>query len=322
MLNKLFSFLNPERYQGWSQKRKYFEGWYYKIVDQGEESAFAIIPGVAISENKEKHAFIQILDGKKRTASYLRFPFDSFNASSNSFSVSIGKNRFSESEVYLDLDDYQADLKFAGNVSWPKPFYSPGIMGPYSFVPFMECKHGIVSMDHGITGTFSIHGRTIDFTNGRGYIEKDWGRSFPSAYVWMQSNHFENPCSSFKISVAKIPWIGSSFVGFIAGLWFENQLFRFTTYNKTSLNKCKINKDSVEIELTNNSYRLRAQAQKDYATELASPISGIMDGRIEESMTSQVEVELIERRTNKEIFHQTGRNVGLEVAGKIEEIIT
>ncbi|MCK7537696.1 MAG: tocopherol cyclase family protein [Marinilabiliales bacterium] len=33
--------------------------------------------------------------------------------------------------------------------------------------------------------------KMADFSGGRGYIEKDWGHSFPSAYVWMQSNHFQ-----------------------------------------------------------------------------------------------------------------------------------
>ena len=36
--------------------------------------------------------------------------------------------------------------------SYPGTIFSPGIMGWYSFVPFMECKHGIVSINHDLTG--------------------------------------------------------------------------------------------------------------------------------------------------------------------------
>ena len=46
-------------------------------------------------------------------------------------------------------------------------------MGPFAFVPFMECYHGIVSMDHIIQGELEIDGVNIDFSNGRGYLEKD-----------------------------------------------------------------------------------------------------------------------------------------------------
>jgi hypothetical protein len=37
-------------------------------------------------------------------------------------------------------------------------------------------------------------------------------------------------------------------------------------------------------------------------------------------MTSSLQVRLTKRQTGKLIFEDTGRNAGLEVAGKIEEI--
>jgi hypothetical protein len=74
--------------------------------------------------------------------------------------------------------------------------------------------------------------------------------------------------------------------------------------------------------MQNKKYRLEITARRDSATELASPISGFMDGRISESMTDVAEVILSERITGKKLFHDTGRNAGLEVAGNIQEIIT
>ncbi len=65
MVKNIKSFFNPEQYQGWGKQRKYFEGWYYKIINQEESKAFAFIPGVAMDEEGQKHSFIQILDGKK-----------------------------------------------------------------------------------------------------------------------------------------------------------------------------------------------------------------------------------------------------------------
>ncbi|WP_051539215.1 tocopherol cyclase family protein [Prolixibacter bellariivorans] len=194
-------------------------------------------------------------------------------------------------------------------------------MGPYAFVPFMECYHGIVSMDHSIGGNLLLDGEDIDFTGGRGYTEKDWGRSFPSAYVWMQSNHFSRPGVSLKVSVAKIPWIRKAFVGFIAGLWLDGRLIRFTTYNKSILRKSSVSAEMVELIIENPSYRLVIRAYREKATELASPIHGFMEGRIEESMTSTIDVELLDRKRKMIIFKDTGRNAGLEVAGNIQEII-
>jgi tocopherol cyclase len=321
MTNKLHAFFNPEQYHGWGKRRNYFEGWYFKILNDAETKAFAFIPGIAMDANGNKHSFIQVLDGKKRTAEYHRFAANSFIATPQRFQLQIENNQFSENRLTLDLPCIKGSVDFLNNVGWPKPWYSPGIMGPFAFVPFMECYHGIVSMNHTIAGKLFIQGEAIDFTNGRGYMEKDWGRSFPSAYIWMQSNHFNEAGISLKCSVAKIPWLRSSFVGFIAGIWLRNRLIRFTTYNFTKLRKSFADEHKVEIVLENKNYRLEIMATRDKATSLASPIHGFMDGRIEESMTSTISVLLTDKKNHQILLNDTGRNAGLEVAGKIEEIM-
>ena len=321
MLNRIRAFFNPEQFQGWGKKRSYFEGWYYKIINASETKAFAVIPGLTIDDGGKRKAFIQLLDGRKKTSEYFTYDGNKFIPRSGKLDISIDTNRFREDSLELDLPNVKGKLSFVGNIPWPKPIYSPGIMGPFAFVPFMECYHGIVSMDHSIEGELNVHGEKIDFTDGKGYIEKDWGRSFPSAYVWMQSNHFNQSEISIKASVAKIPWIRNSFVGFIAGIWLKDHLIRFTTYNRSRLRKCQISRDMVELALENQTYTLDILAHRDHATELASPILGAMDGRIEESMTSTIEVTLFNKKTKKTVFAGIGKNAGLEVAGKIEEII-
>jgi tocopherol cyclase len=318
---KLTTLFHPERFQGWGQTKQYFEGWYFKVVNADASRAFAFIPGIAMDQNGQAQAFVQVLDGIKKTAAYHKFPAELFIPSPDRFHVSVGENVFNEKGVQLDLENVKGKLHFTGNVPWPKHILSPGIMGPFTFVPFMECYHGIVSMDHSIEGELCIDGETINMTGGRGYIEKDWGRSFPSAYVWMQSNHFSAPGISIKSSVAKIPWLGSSFVGFICGLWLKDRLVRFTTYNGTKLRKCKVEGDVVEIILENRQHRLEIVAKRDHATALASPILGLMDGRIEESMTSSMDVKLYDVAENKLIFEDQSNHVAIEVAGNIPEIL-
>jgi tocopherol cyclase len=316
---KLRSLFNPPIYQGWGKRHSYFEGWYFKVVDRQETSAFALIPGVAMDAGGNRHSFIQVLDGKKKTARYHKFDYESFVPDAGTFRVAVGNNIFSEQAVSLDLDDLKGELSFSGNIPWPNSWHSPGIMGPYSFVPFMECYHGIVSMDNTISGTLVHGGRNIDFGGGRGYIEKDWGTSFPDAYIWIQSNHFDKPGISVKISVARIPWLNGSFIGFIAGIWLDGRLVRFTTYNKSRLRKVTADSASVEIVMENSRYLLEVIVARDSATELASPITGFMDGRIEESMSSSVKVRLTDRK-NGSIYAGEGRNAAVEVAGKVKEI--
>ncbi len=322
MLKKRLTCLyNPERFQGWGKKRKYFEGWYYKFLNRDETKAFAVIPGIAMDGAGNRHSFVQILDGKRKTSEYHKFDFESFTASADRFLVSIGNNRFSENSLSLDLPGFAGKLFFSGNVPWPKSWRSPGIMGPYSFVPFMECYHGIISMDHAVGGSLRCEGEEIDFAGGRGYIEKDWGTSFPKGYIWLQSNHFNDPGISLKISVAKIPWLRSSFVGFIAGIWTGDRLISFATYNGSVLDRVAADREKVVIVASNKNYILEISALRDHAVSLASPIGGLMEGRIGETMSSRVEVNLRDRKGGNTLFAGTGRNCSLEVAGKVEEIL-
>lgn len=321
ILTKIRSIFDPVMYQGWGNRRKYFEGWYFKVVNADETKAFAFIPGIAMDESGESHAFIQMLDGKAKKAEY--FPFDAtlFRPSERLFDVAIGANRFSAGGLTFDMPAIRGTLSFRDIVPWPSRWYSPGIMGPYTFAPFMECNHGIVSMDHGIEGTLVINGEETDFTGGRGYTEKDWGHSFPSAYVWMQSNHFDQPGISFKASVARIPWVTGNFTGFIAGFWLHNRLYRFTEYNQSRLTILKSTESGVELELRNRHHILRLAAPADRATSLAAPVRGLMDGRIEESMTSVISLTLTESDTGRVIFSGKGRNGSVEISGDINTLL-
>ena len=317
---RINAVFNPANYHGWGKKKRFFEGWYFKIVSSNQEHALAIIPGIAMDKAGNQQAFIQVLDGKKFTADYHTFSADAFIPAPKKFDLLIGTNRFNESMISLDLPGLKGELQFEGHVNWPSSWYSPNIMGPFSFFPFMECYHGIVSMNHTIQGSLEIGGSAVDFSGGKGYLEKDWGHSFPSAYIWMQSNHFSNPGISLKASVARIPWMGSKFTGFIAGIWIDDKVIQFTTYNFTQLKKAIPGTNVVEIILENKRYRLEIDAHRGSSTALIAPIGGLMDGRVEESMTAEIHVKLIDKKSGEVVLDDVGKTGAIEVAGKISEI--
>lgn len=319
MFNK--NIFHPERFQGVNKRKQYFEGWYFKCLNESGDVALAMIPGVAMDSVGNKHSFIQVLDGKDHTATYHKFEFESFQYDPNRFDVRIADNHFNSSSISLRLPELEGELRFANQSPWPGSFLSPGIMGPFAFVPLMECYHGIVSMDHSISGSLQYRGQSISFDKGRGYIEKDWGKSFPSAYIWLQANHFSRERISLKVSVANIPWLGSSFVGFIGGLLIDDKLYQFTTYNGSHIQKSYADKEKVFITLENKRYRLEIHAQRDHATELASPIAGHMDGRISESMTSAVDIRLIQKSNGQLLLSDHSQHAALEVAGLIKQIM-
>ncbi|MFN0015060.1 MAG: tocopherol cyclase family protein [Saprospiraceae bacterium] len=310
---------NPDMYHGWGRRRRYFEGWYFKMVSADETAALAVIPGISMDERGNSHAFVQVMDGKACTAVYHRFSASDFRPAERRFELQLGTNFFSSKKIRLDLPGLCGEIRFSNPTPWPKMLGAPGIMGWYSFVPFMECFHGVVSLQHGLEGNFRIGDRLVDFTHGKGYIEKDWGRSFPRAYVWMQSNHFDSyDRASMLASVAHIPWLNGHFIGFISGFWLDGRLFRFATYTGARKH-LEIGADTVALVFKNRRTELRIHASQAPGTALVSPISGEMTGKINESLQATVHAELFEN--GQRIFEGTSRTAGLEVAGEIDLLL-
>ena len=183
-------------------------------------------------------------------------------------------------------------------------------MGWYSWVPFMECYHGLVSLDHEINGFLEYNGKKIDFSGGRGYTEKDWGKSFPEAWVWMQSNHFGSVGTSLTASVAIIPWVRKPFLGFITGLWHNNKLYRFTTYLGSKIVKFDISDSNVDWVFRNKSFELEISATRSEGALLHAPTLKGMTKRIEESIGSVINIKLSGEST------KAGKVLFLKITGR------
>lgn len=318
-MKRLKRLFHPEVFQGVYKKKNYFEGYYYKIVDEHETNSFALIPGIAYDKEGQGHSFIQTINSLKYQTDYVKFPVEEFKAKEDEVDVTIGDNHFTREGIDINLKDTKypvhGSLKFKDIEPFPRTLLRPGIMGPFSYVPFMECYHGVVNIHHEIEGKLSINGEEVDFTNGYGYIEKDWGRSFPKWWVWMQSNHFEQDNVSLMFSVAKIPWLGQHFTGFLSFLKVKEKLYLFSTYSGAQIKKLHYQDGIIEILVVDKHHMLKISGRYEENGILKAPKNGLMDRLISESISSSVKVVLINRQ-GKVLFKGNGKNAGLEVVGK------
>lgn len=326
MIGFIAQRLNPDWYHGKGKRGPFFEGWYYKLVTKTQDRAFAIIPGVFIAKKpSETHAFIQVLDGMDGKATY--HTVRHFIAHDGTLDVQIGMSRFTRKNLKLDYEGsdgrLQGEVHFTNMAPFPVTLRSPGIMGWYGWLPFMECNHGIVSMDHELHGSLNIYGEQIDFTGGRGYIEKDWGTNFPSGYIWMQSNHFPTIGTSFTASIAVIPNLGRRFAGFIIALLHEDKLYRFATYNNTHVDHLSVDNNIVRWQLHNNDYELIIEAERAEGAALRGPQKEAMHMRVDETMRSRIHISLyaLDRFRKRTVFTGTGNSAGLEIVGDLEMLL-
>jgi tocopherol cyclase len=193
-------------------------------------------------------------------------------------------------------------------------------MGWYRFVPRMECFHGVASLDHKINGTLIAHKDTFALNDAIGYIEKDWGKSMPSAWVWTQSNSFYNHSNtSFMLSVANIPWIGKSFTGFLGFFLFKDELYRFATYTNAKITKFEHDNDRIAITIKEKSFTITFSGNKGKRGELLAPKQGEMERKINESIDAKIVVSLFDKK-GKLIFSDSSKVAGLELVGDITSL--
>lgn len=315
----LYKISHPELFQGHLNKKNYFEGWFLKHCSADQSNVISVIPGIALN-SKDSHAFIQIIDGISGETHYIPYPVETFQWDRRNFKIQLGHSSFSLDGISLNIKNESIELTgrvdYINPVRYPGNLLSPGIMGWYSYVPFMECYHGIVSANHHLFGNLTFKQKDIDFSGGKGYIEKDWGTSFPEAWIWLQCNHFTTQNASLFISIAKIPWLGKFFMGFIAFLYLDGKYHQFSTYNHSKISQVSFNGQKLSIEVKSKSHTLRAIVVKNSTGELKAPDTGSMSRRIKESNDSVVDLTLIENGKSV-IFQETGQRAGLEIVEKI-----
>lgn len=290
----------------------YFEGWYFKISNGIDVISF--IPGINI-ENGNYSSFIQIIT--KKNSYFLRYSFQDFSFSNSPFFIKIANNFFSLNEINININNSFQMLNIEGNIhfynctSISSNFFAPNIMGPFSYFPFMECNHAVLSMKSSVSGSLNFNGNLINFNNGAVYIEKDWGTSFPSSYVWCQSNEFLAFPANFMLSVAKIPLGVLNFTGIISDISFENKEYKFTTYYGSKLKKYDVNNNSIFIEIQQGNKTLSVSSISENSNFLLAPSNGKMKKEIFESISSKINVQIKEK--DKIIFSNSGFNSGLEI---------
>jgi tocopherol cyclase len=316
MIHKLY---HPEIFQGSVRKKHYFEGWYFKHISPDQAKVISFIPGISI-DGHDTHAFVQVLNGITGNSSYIRYPINEFKWNRKKMNFRIGTSEFTPEYIRLDIVSdgvsIGGQIEYRNSIKYPGSLISPGIMGWYSFVPFMECNHGIVSVLHDLSGKISINGEFTDFTGGKGYSEKDWGVSFPECWIWIQSCNFPERDVSFCFSVAKIPWLGSHFTGFICFIYLMKRFFLFSTYNGSVIERVQRDKEKIGIALKNKKHHLEFEVRKNSFGELAAPVSGKMSRLIRESIDSEVVVRLSEASGNL-IYSGKGEKAGFEIEEKI-----
>lgn len=288
-------------FHGKHRKKSYFEGWYLKHQAGGHTVAF--IPAYHIDENGNKSVSLQIITNSK--AYFIAYPAEQLIVGEKEFYIRIGNSVFQQSGLTIDI--HEDTLHMEGTLLYQafRPLKSD-IMGPFRFVPHMQCSHGVISKGHGLSGNLTINGITYSFDSGTGYIETDRGSSFPKSYIWTQCNCFQDADCSIMMSSADIPLGPARFRGCISFVQYQGKEYRLATYTGGLTEQYS----PTCLSLRQGTHILRATVLEEHPLELRSPINGRMNERIRESAACTIRYEFFAQ--NRLIFDLTSKQASFE----------
>ena len=289
----------------YKNKRSFFEGWYFK--HQSKDGSIAFIPGINITKDGTKYSFIQVITKDK---SYnINYDFKDFSISQDKLTIKIKDNIFSTKGVILNIRNKNIIIKGRLVYSDITPLKSD-IMGPFAYFPFMECVHGVLSLNHKVNGSLFINNKEVKFIDAKGYIEKDSGKSFPKTYLWIQCNDFKIEDTSIMVSIADIPFLGFEFKGCIAVVYYKGKEYRLATYNGVKL----ISYDENGLIIKRGKYRLEINIKNLSPQSLLAPNGGDMIRTIYENIACSARFKFYKDKNL--IFDLESSNTSFEYVSK------
>ncbi len=298
-----------QTFKHYKNKRNFFEGYFIKCCNKDEQ--IAIIPAFTADSCGEVTANIQILT--KGKSYYKVFTTKDFDVEPNCFSVQIDKNTFNKNGVVLDFETngniVKGQLSFGTFNPIKQTLYAPSIMGPFSYLKFLECYHFVLSTSHLVSGEITINDKVYKFDNDRCYIEGDYGRSFPTEWFYAQGNCF-NSSASFMISIAKLKnpkMVGN--LGFIRDKKSGLDLV-LGSYYLTKIHDFSKTPTGHKVTIHHKDYTIYLETDVQSKEKLLAPQQGKLNTVINEATEGTATLKVYKR--DKLIFSDTTNNISSE----------
>ncbi|MBI2605403.1 MAG: hypothetical protein HYW49_04910 [Deltaproteobacteria bacterium] len=181
---------------GKTDRRPWYEWWYYKVVQPETERAFFFVYGVVnpwdlTGRNPASRAHLSFGDfGSRRIVEESR-PAADFHASYDEPDVRIGENlatagrivgRLADSSGAIAAWDLSLETEWSFNaMGWGMSV--PGLLDIFWYPAQASAR---------MSGWIDENGERIELRDAPAYQDRNWGRAFPKWWAWIVSNRFKN----------------------------------------------------------------------------------------------------------------------------------
>jgi len=266
----------PTLLQGNLDRKQYFEGWFQKVYSADHNASFIIIYGFATGHTADKMGFIQLHIPQHKPQMFT-FHKSEIQCDSHQHRVQFRDNIFSKNEIKIHTSEIDLNLSVKANQI--KSEYN-NTMGNYYLIPNLPCYHAVVEELHHLSGEIRCFDTQYVLSNAKGYLEKNWGISFPDKYIWLHAFDPNNPQNQILFSQADIKWLGKSFLKHVGYIKFLDTTIDLRRLKKCHISYERINDKEESIVITAQSIRIEIVVYLNEKVHFIGPQNGLMNRTI------------------------------------------
>lgn len=217
----------------------FFEGWYYRITDPASDRKIAIIvasylrPGQVYEPGMNMPGYLAVLVSKDGESKSIELfpeqtqllkdgkPVNEYFAFNDPADFEWSSEYGSITPDSIDIDvpgSYNLHAKIEGRIPWDATS-EMGPEGPMLFLPVIKAHWYVYSLGSDVSYELTMMRDGLpEFYDGTGYIhqEKNWGDTFPTAWVWLEGINEDNS-AHIALSGGKVPLGKDYMTSWLAG---------------------------------------------------------------------------------------------------------
>jgi hypothetical protein len=296
----------PNSIRGTFERNKFFEGWFQKVYSKAHKASFILIYGYATHNSDDEFGFLQVLI-PNQVPELVYFPKNEVSCDIEKHIFCMGNNLLTTELIRIDIHDLRIDL----NLKSSQPFRTfKNSMGYTYFIPNLPCYHSVLNTAQSVSGEIQYKGLCYTLDHEMGYLEKNWGTTFPENYFWVHAIDPNNPAISLLFSRAQIVWLGKTYIKHVGYFCFDGQQIELRELKNFSVSNSNLGPENRIIQIRS------ASAHLDLALECGSEVlfKGPKDGALSRIIQHQTDASIKVSLTYENRSHQ------FQMVGNFEDI--
>ncbi|MFM2303275.1 MAG: hypothetical protein RLZZ135_684 [Cyanobacteriota bacterium] len=324
-------------------ERGFFEGWYFRITLPKINESFAFMYSIEDPLDILPHSSgaVQILGIGEEYLKYYLPNINSFWAAKDDLALGHwGETNLDIPPQLLSINKFEQQIEQGYQVTatlhqgtlpaqdcrwcyqtvpvygWGQPQQFQQATGSWlSFLPIFDPGWQVL-MAHGLaTGWIEWRGERYEFSHAPAYSEKNWGRSFPEKWFWINCNSF-NETVGLALTAAggRRKVLGMTESVAMIGIHYRDRFYEFVPWN------ARINWQiqpwgEWRMQAINRDFSIELTGTTELAgTMVSTPTEQGLVMCCRDTLKGQLTIDLRTRQGDR-IITATSNNAGLEVGG-------